>query len=281
MTKRIKNIFYVLLGTFLLAVSVEWFIIPYDILSGGVAGIAVALEPFFHFEETQFANALVLIFLAVGYFLIGREFAARTALSSLAYPVFTTLLSRVDIGLTIDPMLCAFYAGLIGGAGIGLVMTTGASTGGMDVPSILMARLTKMKISTWVMIIDAATVLLGIIAYDINAALVGLIYVFASGYAIDKVLLIGQGNAKCVQIISEKYEAIRERIFIELNRGTTIINAKGGFTGDQKPMLMCVVAQRQYPALLNIISAVDASAFVITTDASEIHGEGFTYAAKE
>lgn len=276
--KSFTNLVLILLGTFILAVSVEMFILPYHILSGGVAGIAVAAEPFFHIDETLFANCTILILFVLGWIVLGKKFAVSTVISSLAYPLFTTLLSRCPLETSIDPVLASFYAGLLGGFGIGLVMRTGASTGGMDVPPLILHKLTGVKVSTLVMIVDGLTVLLGIIAYDLNAALVGLVSVFASGFAINRVLEAGRGvAAKKVQIISDEWQKMASEIQWKLNRGLTIIDVQGGYSREAKKMILVVVYERQYNELLEIIQKTDEKAFVITTDSSDMVGEGFTY----
>lgn len=277
--KKINDIILVIAGTFILAVSIEYFILPYHILSGGVAGIAVALEPFFHINETLFANTAVLSLLIVGWLILGNAFAMQTLLSSLCYPVFTTLLAAHPVEIQIDPILASFYAGLLGGIGIGMVMRTGASTGGMDIPPLILHKLTGIKISTLVMITDALTVMLGVAAYGLDAALIGLISVFSSGYGINRVLSLGQANSKSVQIISDRWMDIQTGIQKELDRGCTLIDAEGGYTGQPRKIILCVVSARQYTKLLGIVRAVDEKAFVITTDASDMHGEGFTYSS--
>lgn len=276
------NILMIVLGTFILAVSVEFFILPYRILSGGVAGIAVAMEPLFHINTTLFANCLTVGLFLVGGVFLGKTFMVNTILSSLCYPVFTTVLERYVgvVPITIHPMLASFYAGLLGGIGIGIVMRAEASTGGMDVPPLIVNRLTGLKISTGVMITDSLTVLLGIVVYDINAALIGLVSVFASSIAIDKVLSIGGGSvAKSVQIISEQWEEIAEAIKSELDRGVTLIPGYGGYQRGEKTVILCVVSSRQYAHLIEIIRRIDEKAFTITTDAVDMHGEGFTYSS--
>ncbi len=278
MKKKLINLMMILAGTFILAVSVEWFILPFNILSGGVAGIAVALEPFFHIDETLAANTMVLGLFFIGWIMLGNEFAGNTLIASLAYPVFTTFLSRYPVELTIDPMLASFYAGLLGGVGIGIVMRTGASTGGMDIPPLVLHKVTGIKISTLVMITDALTVLLGVLAYDLSAALLGLVSVFSSGFAVDRVLEAGQGaRAKKVQIISDSWQELQKAIDAELQRGMTLLDGYGGYTGAPKKIILCVVSERQYTQLMTIIRRIDDRAFVITTDASDMHGEGFTY----
>ena len=280
MRKRITDLLLTLAGTFILAVSVEMFILPYNILSGGVAGLAVALEPFFHFDKLLFANATVIGLFIAGSFVLGKEFAGNTLISSLAYPVFTTILSRHPVDLTIDPLLASFYAGLLGGAGIGLVMRTGASTGGMDIPPLIIHKLTGIKVSTLVMITDALTVMAGIIAYDLSAALLGLISVMASGFAIRRILEAGSGvRVKNVQIISDHWQEIKKGIEENINRGTTIFDCQGGYTGSERKMILCVVSERQYIALTDLIRSIEPHAFVIITDTSDMLGEGFTYSS--
>ena len=276
MGKKWIRIVKILAGTFLLALSVEAFIIPYNILSGGVAGIAVALEPFFHFDETLFANILVVGFLLLGWVCLGKKFVMDSVLSSLCYPVFTTLCSLFVPETHIPPAVASIYAGILGGIGIGLVMSTGASTGGVDIPTMILAKVLHVKVNTMVMIVDGCTVLLGVVAYDLDAALIGLLSVFASSFAIGRVLYAGQGSAKSVTIISEKWEDIMGEIQKELDRGVTLLDGTGGYSGTKTKVLLCVVSERQYGRLLDIIHAFDDKAFVITTDASDMHGEGFT-----
>lgn len=280
MGKKVLNFFTIILGTAILAVSVEYFILPFSILSGGVAGIAVALNPFFHVNETLFANIAVVSLLVLGWVFLGRDFGINTLVSSLAYPVFTTLFSQFPIEIEIDPILAAVYAGLIGGFGIGIVIRTGASTGGMDIPPLILHKITGVKISTLVMITDALTVLLGVAAYGLSAALVGMISVFSTGVVMSKVLEVGRGStAKSVQIITDKWEEMNEVITKDFNRGTTLIEASGGFTNESKKVILCVVSQREYSELIDTIRKVDDRSFVITTDAVDMHGEGFTYSS--
>ncbi|QRG86848.1 YitT family protein [Bulleidia sp. zg-1006] len=276
--KVIKNLIFVVIGTFLLTVSVQFFILPYHILSGGVAGLAVAFNPFFHIDETLFANVLVLVLFVIGAWTLGKEFAINTMVSSLLYPVFNGLLSHIALSVEIPTILASFYAGLIGGAGIGLVMRTGASTGGMDVPPLIVHKYFGVKVSTLVIITDGLTVLLGVAAYGLSAALIGLVSVFSAAAAIDRVLSYGQGSrAKSVQIISEHWEEIVLEVSQRLKRSATVIQSTGGFTKEVKPMVLCAVSDKQYSTLMAIINEIDDKAFVITTDASDMHGEGFTY----
>ena len=274
--KQIINSITVVVGTFILAIAVETFIIPYRILSGGVAGIAVALHPILHISATLIANSVLIILLIIGSFILGKEFLKNTVLSCIAYPIFTSILNgRVNV--VVDPILASLYGGLIAGAGVGIVLKTGASTGGMDIPPLIINKLTGIKLSTLVLITDFLTVLLGLFVYDLSAVLLGLVSVFASSAAISKVLTINGTVSKAVQIISVKYEDILKEIDAQLERGATLLQGYGSYTGEEKRIILCVVSDRQYGTLIEIVKEIDPSAFIITTDATDMNGEGFTY----
>ena len=274
--KQIVNSITVVVGTFILAIAVETFIIPYRILSGGVAGIAVALQPLLHVSATLIANSVLIILLIIGGFILGKEFLKNTVLSCIAYPIFTSILNgRVNV--VVDPILASFYGGLIAGAGVGIVLKTGASTGGMDIPPLIINKLTGIKLSTLVLITDFLTVLLGLFVYDLSAVLLGLVSVFMTSVAISKVLTINGTVSKAVQIISAKYEDILKEIDAQLERGATLLQGYGSYTGEEKRIILCVVSERQYGTLIEIVKEIDPSAFIITTDATDMHGEGFTY----
>jgi len=272
------NILLITAGTFLVALAVELFIIPYSILSGGAAGIAVALSPLIHADETLIANIIVLCLLFLGRIVQGRQFFYETALSSLLYPVFTGFCLKFLSVPQVDPILASFYGGLVGGIGVGMVMRTGASTGGMDIPPMIINKLTGIRLPLLVGITDALTVALGFAAYDLSAVLLGLISVFATSLAISRVFSIGEGSvSKSVQIISENWQDIYQCIDRRLSRGATILSGYGAYRMEEKKVLLCVVSLKQYAELLQIIDECDPKAFVITTDATDMHGEGFTY----
>ena len=276
MKKMIRDLPWVLIGNFMLALAVAMFILPYNILSGGVAGIAVALEPLFHIDPTMMVNALVLGMFVLGTVFLGKSFAVKTVISSLIYPVYLTVITRFVPILELDPMLASLYGGLIGGLGIGMVLRTGASTGGMDIPLLIVNKYTGIKISTLVLITDALTVGLGLFTYGLEAVLVGFISVWGTSFGIDKMLTLGGGNAKAVQIISEAYVQINAAIQSELDRGTTLTDATGGYTGAPRKVILVVVEKKEYPKLLELVNRFDKNAFMITSDATDVHGEGFS-----
>ena len=277
---KIVNSLIILLGNLLLAIGVQMFILPFSILSGGVAGVAVALYPLFHIDYEIIINSLIIVLFVIGWLVLGKEFAFKTILSSISYPIFLSVISPYLPTLELDPILASVYGGLVCGVGIGLVMRCGASTGGMDIPPLILNKLFNIKVSSCVIVIDALTVFLGLVAYDLGAVLLGLVSVYCTGVAIDKVLDFGGTSSKAVWIISDHYQDIIDRIHNELERGTTVSDAKGGYTNMAKKVVLCVVDAKQYPLLINIINDLDNKAFVITTDANDVHGEGFSFGFK-
>ena len=275
-----KDIVWVVAGNAVLALAVSMFILPYDILSGGVAGIAVALQPLIPLPVTLMVNLLVVGLFILGACFLGKEFAMKTILSSLIYPVFLTFFSgRVPV-LDLDPILASLYGGLLGGMGVGMALRTGASTGGMDIPPLIVHKLTHIEIAKLVLITDALTVLLGAFTYGLEAVLIGFVSVWASSVAIDKVLMFGGQQAKAIQIISDQYEQIIERIHSELERGTTLIEAQGGYTHEKRKIVLVVITKNQYPALMEMVTAIDKEAFVIANDTHEGKGFGFSFEFK-
>ena len=275
--EQILDYFLVVAGSFLLAISTSFFVLPFEILTGGVAGIAVVVASVFDVSSEFVVNGLTVSLFVVGWIFLGKGFAARTFLSSLLYPLFVSLLNTTGIVLDLDPIVATAYAGVFMGAGVGLVFRTGASTGGMDVPPLIVHKITGIDLSNLVLLTDALTVLAGISVFGIEKALVGMISVYVSSILIDKMLLLGGHQAKAVYIISDKYEDIRNDVASKIGRGTTLLEAQGGYTGKERKVLLVVLSQKQYPELNRIVMHRDPTAFVIVSDTTEVKGEGFTY----
>jgi uncharacterized membrane-anchored protein YitT (DUF2179 family) len=269
----------VLIGNFFLACSVGFFILPYKVLSGGVAGIAVALEPITRIPATYWIYVLIIGLFLIGSIFLGKKFAVHTALSSFLYPVFLTYITSLNwnVGVDVDPLLASLYGGLLAGIGVGMVFRTGASTGGMDVPPLVVNKYTGIPVSKLVLVVDALTVLLGFSVYGLQAVLIGLISVWACAYALDKVMLFGGQEARSVMIISNSYRQITQAIHDFLDRGTTLLEAEGGYTGDERKIVLSVISKNQYPELVKVVSMIDKDAFIIVTDATEVKGNGFSF----
>ena len=261
--KILKDFFIIALGNFLLAVSVSYFILPFNILTGGVAGIAVAIAPIVPFSQKFIINFLVIGLFLIGWLILGKEFAVKTALSLFPIP------------LEIPTLLASIYSGLIAGIGIGIVIRSGASTGGMDIPPLILNHFTGIETSKFIFMTDAFTCLLGLMNYPLEALLNGLISVILTSMMINKIETAHGDDSLQVEIISSKWEELKQEIFNELDRGVSIFNVQGGYTLEKRKMLMVIIDKREYSDLLEILEKVDQQAFVITTHVQSVYGQGF------
>lgn len=276
MEKILKEYGLVIIGNIILAIGVGCIIIPGNILTGGLSGIAIALAPAIHIQPDIIIYTLELVFFVLGYFILGKQFALKTLLSSVTYPLFLFIILSFKIVIPIsNPIVGSIYGGMIIGIGVGLVFRMGASTGGMDIPALIVAKYTGIYVAVCVATIDILTVLLGIATHGMENALIGIFSTIACAYAINKVLVFGTHASFSILIISDEYLKIKQEIKTTLNRGCTILNGVGGYTDQEKSVILVVVNQKEYPKLQQIAMSIDPNSFIIVNDAKEVHGQGF------
>lgn len=186
---QVRNISMIFLGNSLIAFASGVFILPNKIVSGGVNGIALVLEPIFHLPIQTIINILIAVTFLAGLLFMGKAFAVKTIISSLIYPLFLDLVMWIIPAFTISRILAALISGAIVGVGIGLVLRSGASTGGMDIPPIIINKFTGFKISRSVMIFDSITVLLGCVFYGWEVVVLGLMSVFICSKTLERTLV--------------------------------------------------------------------------------------------
>lgn len=279
MKSRLFELLVIVAGNLVLAFATASFILPYNIVTGGVAGVAVVVEPLFHIPAQWTINAVVIVMFLLGAFFLGKEFAVKTVLSSIMYPSFLNIIMSLPFSMPadLDPILASLYGGIFTGIGVGLVMRTGSSTGGMDIPPLIIHKFTHLPLSKLVFVTDLLTVALGLIAYGVGNVLVGLISVYVGSKMIDAALTFGARHSKSLEIISSEYEKLLPYIHDNLYRGSTVIEAAGGYTNEQKKIVLTAISSNQYNSLINFIYTVDKKAFVIVHDVLEVKGYGFTY----
>lgn len=274
-----KRLVIILAGNLLVAFATVFFILPGNILGGGVTTVAILINALTGISRVTLIFLLNISLFVLGAICLGARFAASTILSTFLYPLLVSLLSMLDTApfRQVDPLLCAFYAGLIAGAGLGLVFRVNASTGGMDIPALLMHKYLHMPTSTSVMIVDGITILCGLAIFGVNAILTGLICVMASSQAINFISTYGGESAQNLMIISENWEKIESELLERFERGVTILDGQGAWSAQKRPVLMCCVPKRDYGSILAAISAIDPEAFIIATSVHEVRGLGFTF----
>jgi uncharacterized membrane-anchored protein YitT (DUF2179 family) len=292
--KFIKEFIFITLGCFLTALSYSIFLVPYDLVIGGVSGLSIVLVNVFPNMPLSPATVMLVlnaVFILLSLLFLGRKFTAKTIYGSLIFPVFAEIIANVagsalyDLPKNLDDLfLVTIFSATIMSVGIGLVFRNGASTGGTEIPQYILLKYGKIPLSTSLYILDGTVVALGPIIsllrgnpiVGIDKILYGVIFILLSGYIIDNIVF-GGFNVRTAYIITSKPQEIKKHIIEVLNRGVTEIYTRGGYTHTDNMMLMCVLSTREYYYLRSIISETDPNAFVFVLKAQEVLGEGFTF----
>lgn len=293
----IKNIFLVIVGTVILAFGTGVFLFPFDIITGGIAGIAITLNNLIpEFEFLAFKSYDIYVFVVtwglflLGLFVLGKSFSLKTLISTIVYsPVFSISVRLVESGVfnnffdisaqygEISVLLGSVFGGAFVGVGCAIAFLGGGSTGGTDIIAFVICKWFKrLRSSVVIFIVDVAVVLAGIfVLKDLTLSLLGIASAFICAIVIDK-LFLGESQAFIAQIVSDKFEEINQAIITKLDRTTTILEATGGFSKKGKKVVMVSFTMRQYSTLINIVNIIDKTAFVSIHRAHEINGEGWT-----
>ncbi|MHA0856206.1 YitT family protein [Paenibacillus sp. CMAA1364] len=263
----------IIVGSFIISIGFNLFFLPNGIASGGVSGLSVlgkawlGLEPAF----TQWAFNIPLFIL--GIVLLGKEYGVRSLLGSIILPLFVFLTKDYPIP-TANPLLASIYGGICVGLGLGLVFRGRGSTGGLTILAQVIQKVSGLSFSFCVVALDGAVIILAAFVMTMEQALYALVALYITGKVID-VVELGFNYTKVAYIISKHTDHIATTILQDLDRGLTKLNAQGGFTGDDRTVLMVVVGQSEVTRLKTLVQSVDADAFVIITNAHEVLGEGF------
>ena len=277
---KVKNILLLLLGNLILACGTSFFILPNNILSGGVTAISIILDSLLGINRVFTIYALNIVLFILGAVCLGKAFAAKALMSTILYPTFIALLSPFydPEFCAVDPILAAIFAGVIMGTGLGLVFRANGSSGGMDIPALILHKYLHIPQGNAVFIIDFLTVSAGLMVFGLNSLLIGILTIFTTSNVINMVLTCGGENAQNVMIISNKWETIRDYLLKDLARGVTILEGTGAYSNEHRPVLMCVVKTREYAKFQREIGTIDPEAFIIVNSVHEVRGMGFSYA---
>lgn len=271
---------FLLAGTGGVAFSIQCIYDPISLVTGGFTGLAIIIKEFTsEIIEGGIPLWLTNVALNVPVFLIawkmkGKNFIGRTLAGTFLLSAWLYVIPSVDLTQG-DYILSALFGGCIGGAGMGLILSAKATTGGTDmVATLIQQRLRHYSIVQIMQILDGLIVLLGLFVFGIRAALYAIVAIFITSKVSDA-LMEGFKFSKAAFIITDRYETVAKKILEELDRGVTGLKATGMYSGADKCMLYCVVSQKEIVRVKEIVAEVDPAAFVIVSDAREVLGEGF------
>ena len=281
-SKSIKKIIMILLGNLLYSFAIAFFILPSGLITGGTTGIALFINYLTGLDISLFVLIFNIVMFIAGLIILGKTFALSTVLSSIAYPFmlsFAQWLNRLTGDLTHDLILCTIFGGLLIGIGIGIVIRAGASTGGMDIPPLVLNKKFGINVSVSLYAFDFTILILQMFFSSREQILYGILLVCIYTFALEKVLIMGKSKTQ-VEIISEKYKEINDLIITRFDRGTTIYQANGGFTGNEAHAVLTVINKRELFAIQEAVMKLDPAAFIIISQVNEVKGRGFTLQKK-
>ena len=275
--KYLKNLFYILLGNTIYAAAIVMFILPNNLITGGTTGLALFFNHQFNIPITVFVSIFNLIMFLLGFYVLGRKFALTTVISTFYYPFIFGILERIPElrGITNDHMLAVICGGIMIGFGIGIVIRVGASTGGVDIPPLVLYKKFAVPVSVSLYVIDFTILLLQMIFSNKEQVLYGILLVVIYTIVLDKVLLLGKSQLQ-VKIVSKNYEEINDMIINQLDRGSTLLHAETGFCRNDNLMVLTVISNRELSKLNQLVMEIDPDAFVIISQVNEVRGRGFS-----
>lgn len=279
---RMKNnkllaLLMVLLGNTVYALTVKLFLLPANIISCGTTGIALVVNHFTGIPMSGFIFAFNMVMLALGWWILGRKFAMTTVLSSLFYPIALEILNRIlgDVRVTEDILLNTLFAGLGLGGSLGIVIRAGASTGGMDIPPLVLKKLFHIPVSASLWSFDFCIMLSQMMFHKGEDLLYGILLLMVISFALNKVLLLGTSRTE-VKIVSQQAGQIRDAILSRVDRGVTMLHGEGGYLHQKTEIILSVVSNHELPKIEQLARNIDPDCFMIVTRVTEVWGRGFT-----
>ena len=274
---NLKTAVYVIAGAHLYAAGIVCFLNPADIAPGGASGISIILNHLFGLPIGTVSILINLPILYAGYRKLNRNIIVKTSvaliLTSLLIDVVLTPILPIYTG---DRLLGSVFGGVLLGIGLGMIFSAGYTTGGTDILSLLLRlKFPHLRIGLAILIIDCFVLAASVILFrDIEAGLYGIIALFCSGKLVDSMVYYGD-SSRIAFIVTNHHKEVSEAILKKLDRGTTVISAEGGFTGDNKMIIMCAVRHREFSKLKDTVFETDSNAFLTSSVSDGIYGEGF------
>ena len=274
---RLVSLLLVLVGNVLYAFSVKLFVLPANLISCGTNGIALVVSNLTPIPMSAFILAFNIFMLGVGWLVLGRQFAMTTILSSILYPVLLELLNFLlgDYRITDDLLLCAAFGGMGLGISLGLVLRGGASTGGMDIPTLILKKFFRIPVAASLWMMDFTIMLMQLLFHSPEDLLYGVVQLIAISITLNKVMLFGTSKTE-VKIISERSDDIRQAILSRVDRGVTLLAGKGGYLQNETEIVLSVVSNHELPKIERLARDIDPECFMIVSRVTEVWGRGFS-----
>ncbi|MGT2887840.1 YitT family protein [Streptococcus didelphis] len=274
MKRRLMDVFYVTLGSFITAIGFNTMFVHNNIASGGMVGISVVMKELLGISPSLFLMVSNIPLLLLCYFFLGKQTFIKTLYGSWIYPIAIKMTSFLPT-VTHNQLLAAVFGGIIVGIGLGMVFWGNSSTGGTGILTQILHKYSPLTLGVAMTIVDGISVVMGFIALSVDDVMYSTIGLLVVGYVIT-IMENGFDSSKNVMVISEHYQAIKDYITTVTDRGVTKIPIRGGYTTSDKIMLMTVISTYELSAVQEKILEIDETAFIVVMPAAEVIGRGFS-----
>lgn len=271
------NAALLLTGNLIYAFTVKLFLLSANLMSAGTTGIALVVNHATGMPISWFIFLFNVAMLCLGWWVLGRKFAMTTIFSSLFYPVALDVLDRLmgTVVITDNILLNVLFAGMGLGIALGLVLRSGASTGGMDIPPLILKKTFGISVSASLWGFDFCIMTCQLFFHPLEDLLYGILLILTISITLNKVLLLGTSKTE-IKIVSQHSEEIREAILSRLDRGVTILHGEGGFLHQNTEVILSIVSNHELPRIERLAREIDPDSFIIVSQVTEVWGRGFT-----
>lgn len=274
MKHKLKDFVLVTIGSLISAAGFNMMFLDNHIASGGVGGLAISLKALFGWNPSTFVLIANIPLLILCFLLLGRQTFIKTVYGSWIYPLFIKLTEPLPT-LTNNPLLAAIFGGIILGFGLGLVFLGNSSTGGTGIIVQILHKYTPMPLGAVMALVDGIVVGISLVAFDTDTVMYSIIALLSITYMVNR-MMTGADSSRNVMIISKKHQEIKEYITTVVDRGVTELPVMGGYTGQEKRMLMTTVSRPELQHIEQAIIGLDETAFIVVMPATQVHGRGFS-----
>ncbi|WP_413509772.1 YitT family protein [Carnobacterium maltaromaticum] len=275
MKSVIKQIPLVTLSLTLIGISINMFLAPHHIAAGGVSGIGVLVEQAFGINRATTVLVLNLLMLILTFFFLGRPVFIKTVIGSMLLPISLAVVPEIKV--VEDPFLAVIFGSAIFAVGVAILYKIGASSGGTTIPPLIFQKYFGISTSLGLLLTDAVIVIFNIFVFGTEAFFFAILSLVLTSIVMNYIET-GMKRRRAVMIMSENHiDAIKVALLENLNRGITVFSVSGGYTGNEKNMLMIILTNQEYQSILKVIDEIDKTSFIIAYNVSEVHGLGFSY----
>ena len=272
--KKIINILYFLVGIFIFSGAFTFFLLPHNLVFGGVSGLSIIFKKIFNLNTSLFVLIVSLGLLVISFIVLGKKKTLGSIMGSLLLPLFLAIMGYISemIDYTnTDLFICAIFGGVFAGIGLGLVYRAGFTTGGTDIVNQIIHKIFKISLGKAMLITDGIIVTSSIFVFGVTKFMYAVMVLYIITVMTDRVIL-GVGKSKAFYIVTERTQEVKKYIIDTLGHSVTVFDAAGGYSKETQKVIFCVIPTREYFKLKEGINKIDEESFFIVTDAYEVYG---------